>query len=47
MDDINMQTEASDLIQNFGLPRAAQYNYGNISSDKSLQDMEMDSNLVI
>lgn len=43
MGDINIQTETSDLL---GLPRPAQWNYGNISSDVPLESLEMNSNLV-
>lgn len=45
MGDISVQTETStsDLL---GLPRAAQWNYGNISSDVPLESLEMNSNLV-
>lgn len=45
MGDISVSTETStsDLL---GLPRAAQWNYGNISSDVPLESLEMNSNLV-
>lgn len=42
MGDMSVQTETSD----FGLPRPAQWNYGNISSDVPLESLEMNSNLV-
>lgn len=43
MEDIKISTETTGLL---GLPRPAQWNYGNISSDVPLDGLEMNSNLV-
>lgn len=45
MGDISVSTETS-TSELLGLPRAAQWNYGNISSDVPLESLEMNSNLV-
>lgn len=46
MADMNIPTETPDSISNFGLPKAAQFGYNNISNDVTLNDLEMNANLV-